>query len=326
MIINYFKIKNIDTKNIENKLKIISNSDTENAEYITRVFEKTINYLFKEETISEDILQNNISKDMLKEKTVVYFDTIKTNNDVKESILGAKEIIIIGNHENKQISDNIKLINIKKKSEIKKSIKNKEIIIGFNIDNIDFSKYYYNNMSSYYLNVLNSLNELNEDKLKRDTEEVCTQILLNKENFVSKNKEDENHIQLKKIIKTYERLLKHAKVNKINEKYAFYNASEITLYETKLINELSDLVCVLNMDKKEMISKIYDIMCKRMHEEAMKTEACSFKDDKCAKMRYTDRLPRFRKKRLLQQHIPIKREGLQIFKRRPLMWDMLNIV
>ena len=45
-------------------------------------------------------------------------------------------------------------------------------------------------MSSYYLNVLNSLNELNEDKLKRDTEEVCTQILLNKENFVSKNKED----------------------------------------------------------------------------------------------------------------------------------------
>ena len=173
---------------------------------------------------------------------------------------------------------------------------------------------------------LNLIISVNEDKLKRDTEEVCTQILLNKENFVSKNKEDENHIQLKKIIKTYERLLKHAKVNKINEKYAFYNASEITLYETKLINELSDLVCVLNMDKKEMISKIYDIMCKRMHEEAMKTEACSFKDDKCAKMRYTDRLSRFRKKRLLQQHIPIKREGLQIFKRRPLMWDMLNIV
>ena len=60
MIINYFKIKKIETKNIENKLKIISNSDTENAEYITRVFEKTINYLFKEETINEDILQNNI--------------------------------------------------------------------------------------------------------------------------------------------------------------------------------------------------------------------------------------------------------------------------
>lgn len=299
MVVNYFKIKDIETKNIENKLKIIANSNTENAEYITRVFEKTINYLFSKEEKRNDILLNNLNLNLTKPKTIVYFDTIKENKIPQNIASNYKELIIIGKHDCMNISQNIKLININKKGKIKRAIKNKDVIIGLNLDNIAFSKYYYNNMNSYYLNVLNKINEISEEELKNDTEAICTKILLDQENFISKYKEDENNIKLKTIAKRYKMILKYSNVNKIEEKYAFYNISEEGLYETKLINELSEIISLLNINEKDMISKIYDIMCERMHSEAIQTGACCFKDDKCAKMRYTDRFSQFRKKRLL---------------------------
>ena len=56
MIINYFDKYEIDTEELENKLKIIEKSKTENALYITNVLPKAIKYIFKEKVYSGDEL------------------------------------------------------------------------------------------------------------------------------------------------------------------------------------------------------------------------------------------------------------------------------
>ena len=48
MIINYFDKYEIDTEKLEGKLKIIKESKTENALYITNVLPKAIRYIFKD--------------------------------------------------------------------------------------------------------------------------------------------------------------------------------------------------------------------------------------------------------------------------------------
>mgnify|MGYP004558096167 CR=1 FL=1 len=52
MIINYFNKYELDTEKLEGKLKIIKESKTENALYITNVLPKAIRYIFKEKVYS----------------------------------------------------------------------------------------------------------------------------------------------------------------------------------------------------------------------------------------------------------------------------------
>lgn len=294
MLINYFDKFRIDTSEIEEKLNIISFSNAENASYISNMLMKVLKYLFTPIKLDTSNLQSEIPQDLNNIDAIIYFDTILEDKLPEQMAKTKVKTLIIGNHKSHKINDNIECVNIKSFMNLKRKIKKfKNIYIGFNASNIDFSKYYYNRMRSYFLNVLNSINEISIEDFKNDTEKVCTSIILKSDNFNSRYIIDKDKIKFKQMIKFYSKIVELIENHKINEKYLFYTSEdELDETEKSMLNELSTLVQIINIkDKKEKVSKIYDIICDRMHKEAVMLNYCNFIDNKCATMRYTDGFP-----------------------------------
>ena len=299
MIINYFNKYELDTEKLEGKLKIIKESKTENALYITNVLPKAIRYIFKEKVYNGDELwKMNFEKTYMVD-TLICFDSHEDDVALKNFYSKLTEkytCIIVGNYETHNINKNLRYVNIK---EIRKN--NNELsnitnaCIVFNLESIDFSKYYYNKMRNYFFNIIDKLLSVNEIELEKDTERVCKEILLDENNFISKCEIPEEKLELKNVIAVYAILIKQGIVNKISEKnYAFYLGDETVNYDLKnmMLIELSKLVCVCNIKNlDDKFSFIYDDMCSKMLEEALNLNYCDFIDDRCVTMRYTKGFP-----------------------------------
>lgn len=299
MIINYFDKYEIDTEKLEDKLKIIEENKTENALYITNVLPKAIKYIFKEKTYNgNELLKMNFEKTYMVD-TLICFDSQKDDVELKKfygKLIDKYICIIVGNHETHNIKENLRYVNIK---EIRKSnnelLNIKNACTVFNFEGIDFSKYYYNKMRNYFLNVINKLLRIDKIELEKDTERVCKEILLDENNFISKCEISKEKLELKDVIAVYAILIKQGVVNKINEEnYAFYLGDEDINHDLKnmMLIELSKLMYVCNIKNLEdKFSFIYDDICSKMLEEALNLNYCDFIDDKCVTMRYTKGFP-----------------------------------
>ena len=178
MIINYFDKYNIDTSNLKEKLNIIENSKTENAGYITHVLPAIIEYLFSPTKLN---INNIIKFENKKADCLIFFDTI-FENEVSFNISTYSKIFVIGNHTTRMVNNKLCFYNIKEFLKLK-DFNFKDVQIVFNIESINFTKYYYNRMRCYFLNFLDSLNKCDIDNLKNNTERVCKELLINKNNF-----------------------------------------------------------------------------------------------------------------------------------------------
>lgn len=289
MIINYFDKFNIDTNDINEKLNIISKSDTENAKYMSYILNNALEYLFETEELSIDKLK----KDYLKENddVVIFFDTI--SNDVSTEVMEISQktnLIIVGKHENRKINDKIECVKIEDFRAIKKLIKNfKNISIGINIDKIDYSRYYYNRMRSYFLHIVNSLINTPIEELKENAENVCTKIMLDNNNFKSEYEQITENIKFKKIIDIYLKILKL----KYRVENIFYIAKkELNEQEKIMLSEFNSLIKLFNIrNDEEKISYMYDSVCEKMMKEIRKLNYCNFENNNCVTMRYTDGFP-----------------------------------
>lgn len=292
MLINYFDKFNIDTLQIEEKLKIIENSKTENASYISNMLLKTLKYLFNPIEVNTDNLYKELPQTPENVEGIIIFDTVSEDDKIADYTV---KTIIIGNHKTHIINEKIECINIKDYRNIKKKIQNlNKIAIAFNLENIDFSKYYYNKMRSYFLHVLNKINEISIEELKKDTENICKKILLDETNFESKYVGvallgDPRTIPFKEIIKTYQKIIQNLEYE---IKYFYISKNELNEMQKNMLNELENLIELINKkDRKEIVSNVYDIICERMLKEAHELNYCNFKDNKCITMRYTDGFP-----------------------------------
>ena len=286
MLINYFYKYNIDTSNINEKLNIISKCKDENASYITHIFNNTINYLFK----SVELNCSNIKEINFDEcnENVIYFDTI-TDEKILQNIQVKSKLLVIGMHKTRKINDNIFLINIKDFPKYKNIIESfDKVSILFNIDNINFSKYYYGRMRTYFLNVLDSLNNIDIEKLKNDVEQECTNILLDKNNFNNYFVYNDNALELKSIMLIYSKIIFLTKVDNV-----FYiSNSELDDMKKMMLNEISNLIKLYDLkNDDEMISYAYDYISNMLHQEAIELNYCNFIDNKCASSRYTKGFP-----------------------------------
>lgn len=299
MIINYFNKYELDTEKLEGKLKIIKESKTENALYITNVLPKAIRYIFKEKVYNGDELwKMNFEKTYMVD-TLICFDSHEDDVALKNFYSKLTEkytCIIVGNYETHNINKNLRYVNIKEIRKNNNELSNiKNACIVFNLESIDFSKYYYNKMRNYFFNIIDKLLSVNEIELEKDTERVCKEILLDENNFISKCEIPEEKLELKNVIAVYAILIKQGIVNKISEEnYAFYLGDETVNYDLKnmMLIELSKLVCVCNIKNlDDKFSFIYDDMCSKMLEEALNLNYCDFIDDRCVTMRYTKGFP-----------------------------------
>lgn len=277
MIINYFDKYEIDTEKLEGKLKIIKESKTENALYITNVLPKAIRYIFKEKVYNGDeLLKMNFEKTYMCE-ALICFDSRKDDAELKRcysKLLDKYICIILGNKKSHSISDNLKYVNIKELRKNNNALsKLKNVSVLFNLESIDFSKYYYTKMRNYFLNVIDKLLIIDEEVLKEYTEKICKNILLDEKNFISKFEASKETLKLKDIIIAYAMLIKQDIVSlNENESYAFYIGDENINNDMKnaMLVELFKLLRVCNIKGLEdKFSFIYDDMCSKMLEEAL---------------------------------------------------------
>lgn len=293
MKLNFFDKYIIDTDNLEEKLDIISKSETENASYITHILKNAIEYLYSDVELKIENIEKGFPKEIEKLDAIIYFETLDKKEFPEELIQISKKtkLIIVGNHIYSKPLENIVFIPINNWNKIKAEInKNKKIALGIDIEKIDFDKYYYNRMRNYFLNVVNLLDKITLDELKEDVELSCQKILLNKENFEAKNEICLENIDFKKVINLYKKLLR---LNQ-NFDFNFFYTSKIEIgnKEKMKLNQFSLLLKMFSIkDKKERYSFLYDTVCSDMLNEISKLNYCHFINDKCIKMRYTDGFP-----------------------------------
>ena len=299
MIINYFDKYEIDTEELDSKLKIIQESKTENALYITNVLPKAIKYIFKENVYNgSELLKLDFEKTYMFD-TLICFDSRRDDAELERCYRGLTDkylCIIIGKQKSHNISRNLKYVNIRKLKKGKNELSNiKNAAVLFYLEGIDFSKYYYTKMRNYFLNVITKFLVVNEDELKEDIEKICKNILLDEKNFISEFQTSKETLKLKDILNTYAMVLKQGIVSLIeNKNYAFYIGDEKINNDMKntMLIELSKLLRVCNIeDLEDKFSFIYDDMCSKMLEEALNLNYCDFLDDRCVTMRYTNGFP-----------------------------------
>ena len=290
MIVSFFDKYDIDISNLDEKLDVISHSTTENAVYISHTLKNAINYLFKPVELDLNDISNGIPSDIEDVDCIMFFDT-SDDVDIKVSDLSQKvKLIIVGTQQTKIVPNGALYLCIDDLKKIKKEIKDcKNILVGFNIDSIDFSKYYYGRMRTYFLNVLNSLNDIFIDELNDDVEGVCTRILLNNNNFECMYETSDSKIKLKSFINIYCKIINMIGNTKM---FTFFNEDKLDLQKKIMLNEISMIIKIGSMkDDKEKLSIIYDTICNQMLEEAKAINYCNFIDNKCITMRYTDGFP-----------------------------------
>ena len=299
MIINYFDKYDINTEELEDKLKIIEESKTENALYITNVLPKAIKYIFKEKVYNGDeLLKMNFEKTYMCD-ALICFDSQKDDAELERfygKLLDKYMCIVVGNLKTHIINANLRYINIKEVKRNKNVLSNiNNAFIVFNLESIGFSKYYYTRMRNYFLNVINKFLRLDENELKSDIEKTCKDILLDEKNLSSECESTKDVLELRDVIVSYSMLIKQGIACQIGESnYVFYIGDERINCDFKnmMLIELSKLVSVCNIKCiEDKFSFIYDDMCSKMLEEALNLNYCDFINDRCVTMRYTNGFP-----------------------------------
>lgn len=296
MKINYFDKYEIDTKKTSEKLEIISKCDEENATYITYMLKNVLKYLYSEIQLSVPNIEALQLEEINEKDTIVLFDIIEEKEVPTWLVKKSKEakIIVVGNYLTKKINENILFFNIEEVAKIKKEFKNcKEISIGFNISKIDFTKYYYSRMRSYFLNVVDALDKISIEELTKNTEMACKDILLNLDNFECKREEPLEKIEFKAMMKIFRTITEYQNKRFLNVNKIFYiPQNELKEEEKMALNQISLLVKLFSIhDEKEQLSFMYDAVCDDMMCEISKLNYCHFINNKCIKMRYSAGFP-----------------------------------
>lgn len=292
MIINYFDKYYIDTYKLNDKFNLISSHDSENATFINMTYKKALEYLFKPVDFNIPYLIDGFPNDIDNNTTIVYFDNYfndeNLNNILSDLSNNVSKTILIGNHKTKVINNKIFCININNFKEIKKHLSSQDnLFLGFNLDCTNWYKYYYGRMRVYYLNTLNQFNSIDINELENDVEEVCTKILLNEQNFDFIHSFDMNNIKLKRMFKTYKKILKLKNLYK--NKLFFTYEGVLTEEKKYVLNDISEILMLLNTkNNEEILSYVYDNISNQLLEEAKQLNYCNFVENKCVSIRYTD--------------------------------------
>ena len=157
MKLNYFDKYSIDTDEIKEKLEIISKCNEENALYVTYMLNNALEYLYSNVQLNVENMTDGITADLQEVNTIIIFDVIE-EKEIPSWIIESYQmarLIIIGNYVTKRINDKVTFVNVEELAKIRRELKDdKNILIGFNVSKIDFTKYYYSRMRSYFLNVV----------------------------------------------------------------------------------------------------------------------------------------------------------------------------
>ena len=287
------KIQRDKKNDIDEKLDIISQYDTENASFINHTLKKAVNYLFQPNIQNTNYLVNEIPNNMSNETIIIYFDSFGESDTISEQLKKiaskVKKMIIVGNHKTRAINDFIFCVNIRNVQKIEKLVKgNDKIQFGFHVNSIDATKYYYSRMKKYFLNVLNQLNDLAVKELKADIEGTCSKILLNVNNFVSHYQTNMANIKLKKMMVVYSRLIKVIGKERLQNQVMFYDLDgQPSDMNIAMLNSISELIYVYQLSNdEERISYVYDKISEQMKEEAQKLQYCHFVNNACVGSRY----------------------------------------
>lgn len=295
MKLNYFDKYSLDTDEIKEKLEIISKCNEENASYITYMLNNALEYLYSKVQLNVENMTARITDDLQEVNTIIIFDMIE-ENEIPSWIVKSYQkanLIIIGNYVTKCINDKVTFINVEELAKIRRVLEGEQnILIGFNVSKIDFTKYYYSRMRSYFLNVVDALDKVSMNELKEDTELVCKNILINDDNFESKKNVPIEKIEFKAMMNMYKEIVKLKSENIINKAFYVYDDEVLQEDEKMALNQISLLIKVFNIeDEKEKLSFVYDTFCENMMEEISRLNYCYFIDNKCIKMRYTSGFP-----------------------------------
>ncbi len=295
MKLNYFDKYSLDTDEIKEKLEIISKCNEENASYITYMFNNALEYLYSKVQLNVENMTAGITDDLQEVNTIIIFDMIE-ENEIPSWIVKSYQkanLIIIGNYVTKCINDKVTFINVEELAKIRRVLEGEQnILIGFNVSKIDFTKYYYSRMRSYFLNVVDALDKVSMNELKEDTELVCKNILINDDNFESKKNVPIEKIEFKAMMNMYKEIVKLKSENIINKAFYVHDDEVLQEDEKMALNQISLLIKVFNIeDEKEKLSFVYDTFCENMMEEISRLNYCYFINNKCIKMRYTSGFP-----------------------------------
>ena len=295
MKLNYFDKYSLDTDEIKEKLEIISKCNEENASYITYMLNNALEYLYSEVQLNVENMTAGITDDLQEVNTIIIFDMIE-ENEIPSWIVKSYQkanLIIIGNYVTKCINDKVIFINVEELAKIRRVLEGEQnILIGFNVSKIDFTKYYYSRMRSYFLNVVDALDKVSMNELKEDTELVCKNILINDDNFESKKNVPIEKIEFKAMMNMYKEIVKLKSENIINKAFYVHDDEVLQEDEKMALNQISLLIKVFNIeDEKEKLSFVYDTFCENMMKEISRLNYCYFIDNKCIKMRYTSGFP-----------------------------------
>ena len=295
MKLDYFDKYSLDTDEIKEKLEIISKCNEENASYITYMLNNALEYLYSKVQLNVENMTAGITDDLQEVNTIIIFDMIE-ENEIPSWIVKSYQkanLIIIGNYVTKCINDEVTFINVEELAKIRRVLEGEQnILIGFNVSKIDFTKYYYSRMRSYFLNVVDALDKVSMNELKEDTELVCKNILINDDNFESKKNVPIEKIEFKAMMNMYKEIVKLKSENIINKAFYVHDDEVLQEDEKMALNQISLLIKVFNIeDEKEKLSFVYDTFCENMMEEISRLNYCYFINNKCIKMRYTSGFP-----------------------------------
>ncbi len=295
MKLNYFDKYSIDTDEIKEKLEIISKCNEENALYVTYMLNNALEYLYSKVQLNVENMTDGITADLQEVNTIIIFDVIE-EKEIPSWIIESYQmarLIIIGNYVTKRINDKVTFVNVEELAKIRRELKDdKNILIGFNVSKIDFTKYYYSRMRSYFLNVVDALDKVSMDELKKKTELICKNILINEDNYTSKKSVPIEKIEFKAMMNMYKEIVELKNKN-IDNKVFFVHDDEVLQDDEKMaLNQISLLIKIFKInDEKERLSFVYDTFCENMMKEISKLNYCYFIDNKCIKMRYTSGFP-----------------------------------
>lgn len=295
MKLNYFDKYSLDTDEIKEKLEIISKCNEENASYITYMLNNALEYLYSKVQLNVENMTAGITDDLQGVNTIIIFDMIE-ENEIPSWIVKSYQkanLIIIENYVTKCINYKVTFINVEELAKIRRVLEGEQnILIGFNVSKIDFTKYYYSRMRSYFLNVVDALDKVSMNELKEDTELVCKNILINDDNFESKKNVPIEKIEFKAMMNMYKEIVKLKSENIINKAFYVHDDEVLQEDEKMALNQISLLIKVFNIeDEKEKLSFVYDTFCENMMEEISRLNYCYFINNKCIKMRYTSGFP-----------------------------------
>lgn len=295
MKLNYFDKYSLDTDEIKEKLEIISKCNEENASYITYMLNNALEYLYSKVQLNVENMTAGITDDLQEVNTIIIFDMIE-ENEIPSWIVKSYQkanLIIIGNYVTKCINDKVTFINVEELAKIRRVLEGEQnILIGFNVSKIDFTKYYYSRMRSYFLNVVDALDKVSMNELKDDTELICKNILINDDNFESKKNVPIEKIEFKAMMNMYKEIVKLKSENIINKAFYVHDDEVLQEDEKMALNQISLLIKVFNIeDEKEKLAFVYDTFCENMMEEISRLNYCYFINNKCIKMRYTSGFP-----------------------------------